>query len=93
MSLAMNTYIYGGFVEREAAAELERAAQVAEEALEARAEVERLKDDLTNMVVHDLKNPVNGIAMMVQLALRKAQRPPRGAPRLPRCRSSAPAAR
>jgi signal transduction histidine kinase len=73
MSLAMNTYIYGGFVDREAAAELERAARVAEEALEARAEVEHLKDDLTNMVVHDLKNPVNGIAMMVQLALRKAQ--------------------
>jgi signal transduction histidine kinase len=71
MSLAMNTYIYGGFVEREVAAELERAARVAEEALAARAKVERLKDDLTNMVVHDLKNPVNGIAMMVQLAFRK----------------------
>jgi signal transduction histidine kinase len=28
------------------------------------------------MVVHDLKNPVNGIAMMVQLALRKAQELP-----------------
>ena len=71
MSLAMNTYIYGGFVARQAAAELERAARVAEEALAARTEVEQLKDDLTNMVVHDLKNPVNGIAMMVQLALRK----------------------
>src|SRR5262245_6459085 len=76
MSLAMNTYIYGGFVAREAAAELERAARVAKEALEAHAEVERLKDDLTNMVVHDLKNPVNGIAMMVQLALRKSQELP-----------------
>jgi len=67
----MDTYIYGGFVGREAAAELERAARVADEALQARTEVERLKDDLTNMVVHDLKNPVNGIAMMIQLALRK----------------------
>jgi signal transduction histidine kinase len=76
MSLAMSTYIYGGFVEREAAAEFERAARVAEEALAARAEVEALKDDLTNMVVHDLKNPVNGISMMVQLALRKAQELP-----------------
>jgi signal transduction histidine kinase len=73
MSLAMDTYIYGGFVDREAAAELERAARVAEEALDSRAELERLKDDLTNMVVHDLKNPVNGITMMVQLALRKSQ--------------------
>jgi signal transduction histidine kinase len=71
MSLAMNTYIFGGFVERDIAGKLEEAARVAEDALTARAEVERLKDDLTNMVVHDLKNPVNGISMMVQLALRK----------------------
>src|SRR5262249_45960391 len=73
MSLAINTYVYGGFVEREVATELERAARVAEEALAVRAEVESLKADLTNMVVHDLKNPVNGIAMMVQLALRKGR--------------------
>jgi signal transduction histidine kinase len=71
MSLAMNTYIYGGFVSREVAATLRRAAQMAEDTLTARREVEGLKSDLTNMVVHDLKNPVNGIAMMVQLALRK----------------------
>lgn len=71
VALAMRTYIYGGFVTRETAAELERAARVAEEALHARAEVERLKEDLTGMVVHDLKNPVNGIEMMVRLALRK----------------------
>jgi signal transduction histidine kinase len=76
MSLAMSTYIYGGFVDRAVATELERAARVAQEALEARADVERLKDDLTNMVVHDLKNPVNGIAMMVQLALRKGHELP-----------------
>jgi signal transduction histidine kinase len=71
MSLAMNTYIYGGFVSREVASTLQRAAQMAEETLTARQEVEHLKNDLTNMVVHDLKNPVNGIAMMVKLALRK----------------------
>jgi signal transduction histidine kinase len=71
MSLAMNTYIYGGFVSRAVASTLQRAAQMAEETLTARQEVEHLKDDLTNMVVHDLKNPVNGIAMMVKLALRK----------------------
>jgi len=73
MSLAMNTYIYGGFVQREIASELERAAQVAERALQAHAEVERAKDDLSRMVVHDLKNPVSGIAMLTQLALRKGQ--------------------
>src|SRR4029453_4659654 len=71
MSLAMNTYIYGGFVQREIATELERAAQLAEETLRAHAEVERSKDDLGRMVVHDLKNPVSGIAMLAQLALRK----------------------
>jgi signal transduction histidine kinase len=73
MSLAMNTYIYGGFVQREIASELERAAQVAERALHAHAEVERAKDDLSRMVVHDLKNPVSGIAMVTQLALRKGK--------------------
>src|SRR5215475_6594396 len=71
MSLAMNTYIFGGFVQREIASELERAAQVAEQALQAHAEVERAKEDLSRMVVHDLKNPVSGIAMVTQLALRK----------------------
>ena len=52
--------------------EAERDARAAAEAsLRSHAELERLKDDLTNMVVHDLKNPVNGIAMLTQLALRK----------------------
>jgi PAS domain S-box-containing protein len=49
----------------------QRARAAAEASLQMRAETERLKDDLTNMVVHDLKNPVNGILMMVQLSLRK----------------------
>ena len=50
----------------------EREARAAAEgSLRDRAAAERLKDDLSNMVVHDLKNPVNGIAMLVQLALRK----------------------
>jgi len=73
MSLAMGTYISGGFVQREIAGELERAATVAEQALHAHAEVERAKDDLSRMIVHDLKNPVSGIAMLTQLALRKGQ--------------------
>jgi signal transduction histidine kinase len=73
MSLAIDTYIYGGFVDRAAAKRLDDARRVAEDALRVHGEVERLKDDLTSMVVHDLKNPVNGIAMMVQLALRKGR--------------------
>jgi PAS domain S-box-containing protein len=49
----------------------ERARGEAEAALQVRTQAERLKDDLTNMVVHDLKNPVNGITMQVRLLLRK----------------------
>ena len=47
------------------------AREQAEEALCVRAAAEGLRDDLSNMVVHDLKNPLNGVSMMVQLALRK----------------------
>lgn len=72
MSLALDTYIQGGFVDRESAARMQRATEMAEQALRAREETERLKDDLTSMVIHDLKNPVNGIVMLVQLALRKS---------------------
>jgi signal transduction histidine kinase len=71
MALAMRTYVYGGFVSRAVAEQSQRAATLAQEALAARADTERLKEELSAMVVHDLKNPVNGISMMVQLALRK----------------------
>jgi signal transduction histidine kinase len=72
MSLVLNTYIQGGFIDRESATRMQRATEIAEDALRAKQETERLKDDLTSMVIHDLKNPVNGIAMTVQLALRKS---------------------
>ena len=72
MSLALDTYILGGFVDRESAGRMQEATRIAEDALRVKQETERLKDDLTSMVVHDLKNPVNGVAMLVQLALRKA---------------------
>jgi len=71
MSLAIDTYIFGGFVDRETAARLREATELAEAALRERKATERMKDELSSMVVHDLKNPVNGIAMMVELALRK----------------------
>jgi signal transduction histidine kinase len=71
MALAMRTYVYGGFVARAVADQLERTATLAQEALATRAETEQLREELSAMVVHDLKNPVNGILMMVQLALRK----------------------
>lgn len=72
MSLVLDTYIQGGFVDRESAARMQQATAIAEEALRVKQETERLKDDLTSMVVHDLKNPVNGIVMLTQLALRKS---------------------
>jgi signal transduction histidine kinase len=72
MSLVLDTYIEGGFVDRESADRMREATAIAEEALRVKQETERLKDDLTSMAVHDLKNPVNGIAMTVQLALRKS---------------------
>jgi PAS domain S-box-containing protein len=50
-----------------------RARDAAEQALRNHAEAERLKDDLANMIVHDLKNPVHGIAMTAQMLLRKGQ--------------------
>ena len=72
MSLVLDTYIQGGFVDRESAGRMQHATALAEEALRVKQETERLKDDLNSMVVHDLKNPVNGIVMLVQLALRKS---------------------
>ena len=72
MSLVLDTYIQGGFVDRESASRMQQATAIAEDALRVKQETERLKDDLNSMVVHDLKNPVNGIVMLVQLALRKS---------------------
>jgi signal transduction histidine kinase len=58
-------------VEGDRAYAAEHEARAAAEAcLHALTEVEALKDDLTNMVVHDLKNPLYGIAMLARRALR-----------------------
>ncbi len=76
ISLAIDSYIAGGFVEREVMARLEEAKRATDEALRDREETERLKDDLSRMIVHDLKNPVNGILMLVELALRRRRRGP-----------------
>jgi signal transduction histidine kinase len=53
-----------------------KARAAAEVRVHARAQADRLKEDLAEMVVHDLRNPVNSIAMLVQLALRKGQELP-----------------
>ena len=41
-----------------------------------RAAIDQLKDDLSNMIIHDLKNPVNGIAMTTQAMLRRTDELP-----------------
>ncbi|HVM97648.1 MAG TPA: protoglobin domain-containing protein [Candidatus Acidoferrales bacterium] len=71
IGLAIDAYITGGYVERELAQEYRRIAEVAERTLQEKAEVERMKTDLTNMIVHDLKGPIGGILTVAQLALRK----------------------
>jgi signal transduction histidine kinase len=71
MGLAIDAYIMGGYVERALAHEYRRMAEVAERTLREKNEVERMKADLTNMIVHDLKGPLGGILTVTQLALRK----------------------
>jgi signal transduction histidine kinase len=71
MTLAVEAYIMGGYVERALAQEYRRMAEVAERTLREKAEIERMKADLTNMIVHDLKGPLGGILTVTQLALRK----------------------
>jgi len=71
MGLAVDAYIMGGYVERALAQEYRRMAEVAERTLREKIELEHVKADLTNMIVHDLKGPLGGILTVTQLALRK----------------------
>lgn len=71
VGLAIDSYIAGGYVQRSLAEQLRNAAELAQQALAEKAELERLKTDLTNMIVHDLKGPIGGILTVTQLALRK----------------------
>ncbi len=71
MGLAIDAYIMGGYVDRALAQEYRRIADVAQRTLREKAEVEHMKADLTNMIVHDLKGPIGGILTVTQLALRK----------------------
>jgi len=71
MGLALDAYVMGGYVHRALAQEYRRIAEVAERTLQEKGEVERMKADLTNMIVHDLKGPLGGILTTTQLALRK----------------------
>jgi signal transduction histidine kinase len=72
MGLAIDAYILSGYVDRTLAQDYRRMAEVAEQALAERDELEQAKASLTGMIVHDLKGPLGGILAVTQLALRKA---------------------
>ncbi len=72
MGLAIDAYIVSGYVERTLAQEYRRMAEVAERALEEKADLEQAKADLTSMIVHDLKGPLAGILAVTQLARRRS---------------------
>jgi signal transduction histidine kinase len=76
LSLGIDAYIWSGYVDRALAQAYRRIAEVAEHALREKTEVERMKADLTNMIVHDLKGPLGGILTVTQLALRKRSTTP-----------------
>jgi signal transduction histidine kinase len=73
MGLAIDAYIWSGYVDRALAQEYRRVAEVAERTLREKDDLERAKADLTNMIVHDLKGPLGGILTVAQLALRKRE--------------------
>jgi signal transduction histidine kinase len=74
--LAIDAYILGGYVHSGLAEEYRRMAEVAERTLREKAEIERMKADLTSMIVHDLKGPLSGILTVTQLAMRRRDPPP-----------------
>ncbi|MBI3770137.1 MAG: hypothetical protein HY271_16815 [Deltaproteobacteria bacterium] len=73
MGLAIDAYIWSGYVDRALAQEYRRVAEVAEHTLHEKNALERAKADLTHMIVHDLKGPLGGILTLTQLALRKRE--------------------
>jgi signal transduction histidine kinase len=75
LGLAIDAYILGGFVHSGLADEYRRMAEVAERTLREKAEIERVKADLTGMIVHDLKGPLSGILTVTQLAMRRRDPP------------------
>jgi hypothetical protein len=82
MALAMRTYVYGGFVSRVVADQFARAANLAEHALEARADTERLgralRDGGARPQEPRERHPDDGPARAPQ-----GRRPSRSASRLP----------
>jgi len=72
MGLAIDAYIFGGYMNRALGEQFREMAERASAALAARDAEERAKQALVDMVVHDIRNPVSGILMTSQLLLRHA---------------------
>lgn len=70
MGLAIDAYIFGGYMNRALGEQFREMAERASTALAARDAEERSKQALVDMVVHDIRNPVSGILMTAQLLLR-----------------------
>jgi signal transduction histidine kinase len=70
MGLAIDAYIFGGYMNRMLGEQLQEAADRATAALAARDAEERAKQTLIDMMVHDIRNPVSGIRLTAQLLLR-----------------------
>ena len=72
IQLAIDAYIYGGFVERSLADAHRSAAEQATAALAARDEQEARKEELLRMVIHDIRSPVTAMMSTARVGLRKA---------------------
>ena len=71
MGLAIDAYIFGGYMNRTLGEQFHEMADRASTALAARDTEERARQALVDMVVHDIRNPVSGILMTAQLLLRR----------------------
>jgi two-component system sensor histidine kinase/response regulator len=74
LSLALETHIGESFVPRQTATELARSITAATDALRRAQDTARSRDELVNMLVHDLRNPVQGIALQASVTLQIASK-------------------
>ena len=70
IGLALDAYIFGGYMNRALGERFHDMADRATAALAARDTEERAKQTLIDMMVHDIRNPVSGIRMSAQVMLR-----------------------
>ena len=70
IGLALDAYIFGGYMHRTLGEQFHEMADQATAALAARDSEERAKRTLIDMMVHDIRNPVSGIRMTAQVMLR-----------------------